>query len=78
MQRKSKTRAGDGDERRDILLIEAVLIILAEFFYSRRGLRGLHAAEPDHRSLSGQEFHDVVIDSFELARVAAGGLAKGM
>ena len=68
---------GDGDERRDILLVEGVLVMLAEFFYSRRGLRGLHAAEPDYRGLSGQEFHDVVIDSFELARVAAGGLAKG-
>ena len=69
---------GDGDERRDILLVEGMLVMLAEFFYSRWGLRGLHAAESDHRGLSGQELHDVVIDSFELAGVAAGGLAQGM
>ena len=69
---------GDGDERRDILLIKGVLIMLTEFFYSRWSLRSLYAAESNHWGLSGQELHDVVIDSFELTRVAAGGLAKGM
>ena len=69
---------GDGDERRDILLVESILIMLAEFSYGRRSLRSLHAVEPDHRGLSRQKLHDVVINPFELAGVAAGGLAKGM
>ena len=70
---------GDGDERRDIFLVEGVPVMPAEFFYSppaspwpSRSETGTTGACP------GRIFYDVVIDSFELASVAAGGLAKGM
>ena len=35
--KKIQDEGGDGDKRRDILLVKGVLVVLAEFFYSRRG-----------------------------------------
>ena len=47
MQRKIQDEGGDGDERRDILLIEGVLVMLAELFYGSWSLRSRDAAETE-------------------------------
>ena len=66
----------DGNERRDVVLINGVTIDEAEFIHSGgRGFRR-NALEPDDGRSAGLEFDDFVIYFLELTGITAAFLAK--
>jgi hypothetical protein len=66
----------DGNERRDVILINGVMIDEAEFIYGGgRGSRG-NTFEPDDGRSAGPEFDDFVIHFLELTGITAAFLAK--
>ena len=75
---KVQHECGDGDQRWDVVLVERVPVAVAELLHRGRCIRGWHATEPHHRSASGLQLDDVVVDTLELPGVATGGLAEGM
>jgi hypothetical protein len=69
---------GQGEERRDVVLIERVAVEQAEFIHGGGRLFCRQAAEDDFGRGPRRELDDVVINALELPRVAAGALAKGV
>jgi hypothetical protein len=74
--KKIQHQRADGDERRDVILINGVAIDEAKFIHgSGRGFGG-NAFETDDGCFAGPEFDDFVIKALELTGVAAAILAK--
>jgi len=75
---KVEDQRGDGDERRNVVLIQRVTVEQAEFVHGGGGLLRRNAFETDGRRSAGPKFDHFVVNAFESSGVAAGRLAEGM
>lgn len=76
--KKVQHKCGNGDQRRDVVLIERMAIEQAEFSHGGGRLFCRNALETNDGRGPGPKFDHFIINAFELPGVAAGGLTKGV
>jgi hypothetical protein len=76
--KKIKDESGNGDDWRDIVLIERVPVEQAEFVHGRRSFLCGNATKTNDGRSAGNELDDFVVHALELSGVAAGRLGEEM
>ena len=71
-----KHKGRNCDEWRYRVVLKGLSVAFAKLCDRPRGLLGRDAPEPDGWGLAGRDLDDFVVDAFELAGIAAGGLAQ--